>query len=76
MGTASGICNMGPLMGGMFLQPGIGWMLDRYWSGALANGVRLYDSAAWQAGFTLLVATVAGSLVLVAFARETYCEQR
>ncbi len=76
MGTASGICNMGPLMGGMFLQPGIGWMLDRYWAGALASGVRLYDAAAWQAGFTLLVVTVAGSLVLVAFARETYCEQR
>ena len=75
MGTASGICNMGPLMGGMFLQPGIGWMLDRQWAGALTDGVRLYDAAAWQAGFALLVATVAGSLVLIAFARESHCQQ-
>jgi sugar phosphate permease len=75
MGTASGICNMGPLMGGVFLQPGIGWMLDRHWSGTMANGVRLYDAPAWQAGFALLVATVAGSLLLVLLARESYCRQ-
>jgi sugar phosphate permease len=75
MGTASGICNMGPLMGGMFMQPGIGWMLDRHWSGAMEGGVRLYDAAAWQAGFVLLVITVAASLVLVALARDSHCRQ-
>ena len=75
MGTASGICNMGPLLGGVFLQPGIGWMLDRHWSGTLVNGVRIYDSAAWQTSFALLVATVAASLLLVAFAKESHCRQ-
>jgi MFS family permease len=75
MGTASGICNMGPLMGGMLLQPGIGWMLDRRWAGALADGARIYDAAAWQAGFALLVATVVVSLVLVGLARESHCRQ-
>jgi len=75
MGTSSGICNMGPLMGGMLLQPGVGWMLDRHWTGSLANGARIYDAAAWQTGFTLLAATVAICLVLVAFARESHCRQ-
>ena len=73
MGTASGVCNMGPLLGGMLLQPGIGWQLDRYWNGATEGGARLYDAAAWQAGFTLLVVAVAASLALVAFARESHC---
>jgi sugar phosphate permease len=75
MGTAGGICNMGPLLGGMLLQPGVGWVLDRYWSGAQVNGVRLYDAAAWQAGFTLMFVTACLSLVALLFARESNCEQ-
>jgi MFS family permease len=75
MGTASGICNMGPLMGGMLLQPGIGWMLDRRWTGVSDSGVRIYDASAWQAGFELLVITVAASLILVALARDSNCRQ-
>jgi sugar phosphate permease len=75
MGTASGVANMGPLMGGMFLQPAVGWMLDRHWSGALANGARIYDAAAYQAGFALLFVTVAVALVGLLFARESYCRQ-
>ncbi len=75
MGTASGVVNMGPLLGGVFLQPGVGWLLDRGWGGELAGGVRLYDAATWQSGFSLLFATVALALVIVPFARETHCRQ-
>ncbi|MDD5248033.1 MAG: MFS transporter [Rhodocyclaceae bacterium] len=74
-GTAAGFCNMGPLMGGMLLQPGVGWVLDRHWSGALAGGARLYDAAAYQAGFTLFVASVGLSLLLIPFVRESHCRQ-
>lgn len=75
MGTASGVANMGPLMGGMLLQPGVGWMLDRHWTGAMAGGARLYDAAAYQAGFALIFATVAASLALLTLARESFCRQ-
>ncbi|MBK7814746.1 MAG: MFS transporter [Rhodocyclaceae bacterium] len=75
MGTASGVANMGPLMGGMFLQPAVGWVLDRQWTGTMANGARMYDAAAYQAGFALIFATVAASLALVTLARETGCRQ-
>lgn len=75
MGTASGVANMGPLMGGMFLQPAVGWMLDRHWTGAMAGGARLYDAAAWTGGFALLATTVAVSLVLLTLARESHCRQ-
>ncbi|MGE5466924.1 MAG: MFS transporter [Ignavibacteria bacterium] len=74
-GTASGFCNMGPLMGGMLLQPGVGWLLDRHWSGALANGARVYDAAAWQAGFMLLFGTCCLSMLLILFARDSFCRQ-
>lgn len=75
MGTASGVANMGPLMGGMILQPAVGWMLDRQWAGAMAGGARLYDAAAFQAGFSLLFATIVAALCFLLFARETYGRQ-
>jgi hypothetical protein len=75
MGTASGVANMGPLLGGMLLQPGVGWMLDRHWSGAMANGARIYDAAAYGSGFMLMLVTVVVSTCLLFFARESHCRQ-
>jgi len=75
MGTASGVVNMGPLLGGMLLQPGVGWLLDRGWGGEMAGGARIYDAAAWQTGFSLMFATVLFALLLVPLIRETNCRQ-
>lgn len=75
MGTASGVVNMGPLLGGVLLQPGVGWLLDRGWNGTLDGGVRIYAADAWQTGFSLLFATVLIALLLVPFIRETHCRQ-
>ncbi len=75
MGTASGICNMGPLLGGMLLQPAVGWMLDRNWLGATAGGARIYDAAAYQTAFSLMAGCLLVSLCLIPFARETHCQQ-
>lgn len=75
IGTASGVCNMGPLLGGMLLQPGVGWLLDRNWLGVMVGGVRVYDAAAYQAGFSLMFGCIVLSLCLILFARETGCKQ-
>jgi MFS family permease len=75
MGTASGICNMGPLLGGMLLQPAVGWVLDDNWLGATAAGVRVYDATAYQAGFSLMAGCLVISLCLIPFAKETACQQ-
>lgn len=74
-GTASGVCNMGPLMGGMLLQPAVGWILDRHWQGGLENGVRVYGAEAYQAGFLMIAGWIALSLVLSIFSKETGCRQ-
>ena len=73
-GTASGLINTGVMMGAMVLQPAVGWMLDRHWQGTQEGGVRLYDLAAYQAGFALLLGWVAVSLILISLSRETYCK--
>jgi MFS family permease len=75
-GTVSGMANMGVMLGGMFMQPLVGFALDHNWDGRMAGGVRAYDFAAWQWGFSLMLAWGALSLVLLAFARETHCRQK
>ncbi len=74
-GTAGGIANMGNMLGGMIMQPAVGWVLDQRWTGTLANGVRVYDFGAYRAGFTLMLVWLAAALVLLVFVRETHCRQ-
>jgi nitrate/nitrite transporter NarK len=72
-GTVSGIANMGVMLGGLVMQPLVGFVLDRHWSGALAEGVRVYDAAAYRWGFAAMLVWCALALVLFAFTRESYC---
>ena len=74
-GTAGGITNMGNMLGGMIMQPAVGWMLDQRWAGTFANGVRIYDFGAYRAGFALMLIWLAVALVLLVFVRETHCRQ-
>ena len=75
-GTVSGIANMGVMMGGLVMQPLVGWVLDRHWTGALTpGGARLYDLAAYRSAFSLLFLWGAVALVALALTRETHCRQ-
>jgi MFS family permease len=74
-GTTGGIANMGNMMGGMLLQPAVGWVLDRMWGGQMAAGVRVYDFAAYRAGFALMLVWLLAGMVMLAFTRETHCRQ-
>ena len=69
-GTVGGIANMGMMLGGMLMQPLVGVVLDRHWNGAMAGDVRIYEFAAWQRGFALMLAWVAVAMVALAFVRE------
>jgi predicted MFS family arabinose efflux permease len=72
-GTASGIANMGVMLGGMVMQPWVGFMLDRHWGGRMEGGMRVHDLAAYQWGFASIFAWGLLSLALIAIARETHC---
>ncbi len=76
LGTLTGAVNIGNMSGPAILQPAIGWMLDRQWSGQMSNGFRIYDSAAFEKGFLLLVAWSVLACVLIASIRETNCKQQ
>jgi len=74
-GTTGGVTNMGNMVGGMVMQPAVGWVLDRTWAGTLADGAPVYAFAAYRTGFALMLAWLAVAVVLAALTRETHCRQ-
>lgn len=73
-GSISGIANMGVMLGGMLMQPLVGYVLDLHWRGRIDNGVRVYDFDAYRWAFALVLAWGVASLAMIAaLIRETYC---
>lgn len=72
-GMAIALVNTGIFLGAAILQPLFGWIMDLTWDGSMANGVRLYGSADYQAGFFLMLGCVALSIVTSTFFHETRC---
>lgn len=75
-GSTSGVINMGNMLGGMIMQPAVGWVLDRYWDGAMAGGARVYAFEAYRAGFSLMLAWAVAAVALALLTRDTRCRQR
>ncbi len=75
LGTISGTTNIGNMIGPMILQPAIGWILDKEWSGALLNGVHVYDLRAFRYGFILMIVWLLVSTTLLSLTRESHCCQ-
>ena len=75
LGTISGTTNIGNMIGPMLLQPGIGWLVGRNWSGQMSQGVHIYDVHAFRVGFLLIVCWLVVSTILLSFTRETRCAQ-
>lgn len=73
-GTVSGVCNMGTMSGPMILQPVIGWLLDRNWSGEMLGGVRIYDIQAYHAAFLPMLIWLTLTVALACCTRETHCQ--
>ena len=74
-GTVAGVVNMGVMTGPMILQPAVGLVLDNMWTGDFLNGVRVYNAAAYRSGFSIMLAWIGISFLLLIFTRETKCQQ-
>ena len=66
-GTATGIANMGAVLGPTVMQPMAGVVLDFMWDGVMVAGARNYSFGAYQAAFALMAlwTALAASLFLI-----------
>jgi len=76
MGAVTATTNIGNMLGNVVLQPCIGILLDRHWTGLTSSGAKIYTLDAYQAGFLLIVVWSLLSCVLAALTKETYCRQK
>lgn len=74
LGTISGAINVGNMIGPTLLQPVIGIILDRQWSGAMAGGLRVYSTQDFGVGFAPIVVWLTLTCVLLSLTKETYCK--
>lgn len=70
-GTVSGVVNMGVMMGPMIMQPAVGWMLDKNWSGEINGVSKVFSLTAYQSGFFLMALWASLSFMLILLTRET-----
>jgi len=74
-GAATGVANAGVMLGTLTQMPVIGLILDAHWKGAVVNGARQYDLAAFQLALLFLFAWIAVAFVLLLLTRETHAQQ-
>ncbi|MDP1651724.1 MAG: MFS transporter [Rhodocyclaceae bacterium] len=72
-GMSTSVANMGGFLMGALLQPAVGWIMDQRWSGAMANGVRLYAPEDYRWGLVLIAVAAWLGAVAAWFIRETQC---
>jgi hypothetical protein len=70
---STSVTNMGGFLAGALLQPAVGWIMDRRWSGAMAEGVRLYALDDYRWGLALLAAAAWFGALAAWRIRETHC---
>ena len=74
--TAIGFTNMCIVGSGALLQPLVGFILDNRWQGVISEGVRQYSSAAFTAGFQVLLLVMVLANIAILVIKETYCKQQ
>lgn len=72
-GSVMGLVNGMTVASGAVLQPLIGALLDAFWDGKMAGGVRVYQASDYRLALVSLVAWTAMGLIASLFLRETYC---
>ena len=69
-GTTGGVVNMGNMIGGMVMQPAVGWVLDRAGPAGLEEEMRVYPFESYRLGFALMLSLMLATVLLTAFTRE------
>lgn len=75
-GTVTGFVNMVVMIGGVILQPLIGWLLDWAWDGVKESGVPIYTLTDYRLALSTIPLCMVVSLIVVYFIPETHLRKR
>jgi sugar phosphate permease len=73
-GMAAGVVNVGNFLGASLMQPLVGLMLEKYWTGTMVNGIKIYPLKAFQVGFICCAVAIGIAWLATLFMVETNCE--
>lgn len=73
-GIATGTVNIGGFLGSSVMQPLLGYVLDKNWTGELINGIRVYSQIAYQKAFMLCLVAAGVAMISIIFVKETNCK--
>jgi MFS family permease len=73
-GTTIGLVNMLVMVGGIFVPPIVGKLLDINWMGTMADGARIYSASAFNIALSVLPIGIILGIIATCFIRETNCE--
>lgn len=73
-GSALAFNNFITMVGGMIMQPLVGWFLDWGWSGATTGGIRSYSAQDFRWALLALPISCLIGCVLACCLRETHCK--
>lgn len=77
LGTAMGFINMAVIGGGLILQPLIGVILDRLWTGKTILAVPIYDVHTFRIALALIpISYFLATLVSIFCLQETHCRSQ
>ena len=72
--TSLSFMNMINMLGIAIAQPLIGFILDRFWTGAIIDNVRIYSLSAYHISLAILPCGILLALLILLFVHETYCQ--
>lgn len=72
--TGLSFMNMMNMIGIAIAQPVIGYILDVWWQGEMADKVRVYPLEAYYIALSILPLGILAALIMLPYLRETYCK--
>jgi MFS family permease len=71
-GAAVSFINLLVMFGGLLFQPIVGKILDLYWGGQFAQGVRIYDAHTYQLALTVIPVAIVIGIFISLILKESF----
>ncbi len=76
VGAIVGFTNMAVILGGLTLQPVVGFVIQHLWKGATKNGIHVYSHHAYEIALLTVPLSFLLTLITALLIKETHCKKQ